>query len=107
MTEYPLHRGSGGVSFTRSSASIPKRTTAEITAALIKNAPNQENAQKFIDFIVSKASEQKLIEGGFFDVSVRGGDGSFNVKGMTLNLKDIHQMLDVATKDMEEIFAAK
>jgi iron(III) transport system substrate-binding protein len=77
------------------------------TAALIKNAPNKENAQKFIDFIVSKASEQKLIEGGFFDVSVRGGDGSFNVKGMTLNLKDIHQMLDVATKDMEEIFAAK
>ena len=77
------------------------------TAALIKNAPNKENAQKFIDFIVSAESEKALIEAGFFDVSVRGGAGeeAFNVKGMSLNLKDIYLMLDIATADMEEIFA--
>ncbi len=76
------------------------------TAALIKNAPNRENAEKLIDFIVSQESEQFMIEKGFFDVSVRaGGSGDFQVKGMSLNLKDIYLMLDVASADMEEIFA--
>lgn len=75
------------------------------TAALIKNAPNRENAEKLIDFIISRESEQFLIEKGFFDVSVRGGNSDFNVKGMSLNLKDIYLMLEPATIDMEEIFA--
>lgn len=76
------------------------------TAALIRNAPNQDNGKKLIEFLVSASTEQALIDSGFFDVSVRpGGDvGGFPVKGMELNLKEIYQMLDVASRDMEEIF---
>lgn len=76
------------------------------TVAMIQDAPNQENAKALIDFIVSQESEHFMIEKGFFDVSVRpGGSGDFQVKGMTLNLKEIYQMLDTASADMEEIFA--
>lgn len=76
------------------------------TAALIHNCPNAENAKKLIDFLVSAETEDALIEEGFFDVSVRGGSDTdgFQVKGMDLNLKEIYQMLDIASRDMEEIF---
>lgn len=76
------------------------------TVALIQDAPNPDNAKRLIEFLVSARTEQFLIENGFFDVSVRSGDDSndFHVKGMDLNLKDIYQMLDVASRDMEEIF---
>lgn len=77
------------------------------TAALIKGAPHSENAKKLLDFIVSSQTEQFLMEKGFFDVSVRenGNRGEFRVKGMDLNLKDIYLMLEISSKDMEEIFS--
>lgn len=76
------------------------------TAALIKGCPNEENGKKLIEFLVSAKTENRLIEAGFFDVSVRedGSGNGFSVKGMDLNLKDIYRMLDRASKDMEEIF---
>lgn len=76
------------------------------TAALIRGCPNPENGKKLIEFLVSAETENKLIEKGFFDVSVRAGTASdgFQVKGMSLNLKDIYLMLDIASGDMEEIF---
>lgn len=75
------------------------------TAALIKGAPHSENGKKLLDFIVSARTEQFLIEKGFFDVSVRPSQGEFQVKGMELNLKEIYRMLEVSSKDMEEIFS--
>ena len=54
--------------------------------------------------LVSAETERFLIEKGFFDVSVRENQGDFQVKGMDLNLRDIYLMLDVSSKDMEEIF---
>lgn len=75
------------------------------TVALIHDAPNSENAKKLIDFLISKETEQKLIDSGFFDVSVRESNSTnFNVKGMNLNLREIYEMLDVAANDIEEIF---
>lgn len=76
------------------------------TVALVRNCPNEENAKKLIEFLVSAETENALIEKGFFDVSVRGGGSGnpFQVKGMDLNLKEIYQMLDIASDDMEEIF---
>lgn len=76
------------------------------TVALICNGPHQENGKKLIEYLVSAETEKRLIESGFFDVSVRAGaapDG-FQVKGMALNLKEIYLMLDIASRDMEEIF---
>lgn len=74
------------------------------TAALVKGAPHSENGKKLLDFLVSAETERFLIEKGFFDVSVRENQGDFQVKGMDLNLRDIYLMLDVSSKDMEEIF---
>lgn len=74
------------------------------TAALVKGAPNGENARKLLDFLADVRTEQFLIEKGFFDVSVRGNQGDFRVKGMDLNLRDIYLMLEISSKDMEEIF---
>lgn len=76
------------------------------TVALIRDCPNEENGKKLIEFLVSGETESRLIEAGFFDVSVRenGGGSGFSVKGMDLNLKEIYRMLDQASKDMEEIF---
>lgn len=76
------------------------------TVAMVHNCPNGENARKLIEFLVSAETEKALIEKGFFDVSVRGDSAvdGFQVKGMDLNLKQIYQMLDTASKDMEEIF---
>lgn len=74
------------------------------TAALIKGAPNGENARKLLDFLADARTEQFLIEKGFFDVSVREKQGEFQVKGMALNLRDIYLMLETSAKDMEEIF---
>ena len=75
------------------------------TVAMIKNSPNEANAKKLIDFIISKENENRLIEEGFFDVSVRENqDNDFAIKGMDLNLHKIYEMLDVAATDMEEIF---
>lgn len=76
------------------------------TVALIRECPNEENGKKLIEFLVSRETETRLIEAGFFDVSVRenGAGSGFSVKGMDLNLKEIYRMLDRASKDMEEIF---
>ena len=74
------------------------------TVALIKGAPNGENARKLLDFLADARTEQFLIEKGFFDVSVREKQGEFQVKGMALNLRDIYLMLETSAKDMEEIF---
>lgn len=75
------------------------------TAALVKGAPHSENAKKFLDFLVSARTEQFLIENGFFDVSVRESQGDFQVKGMSLNLREIYLMLEISSRDMEEIFS--
>lgn len=75
------------------------------TAALVKGAPHRENGKRLLDFIASAETEDFLIKKDFFDVSVRGGQGGLQVKGMNLNLKDIYRMLDVSSKDMEGIFS--
>lgn len=76
------------------------------TAALVQNCPHEDNGKKLIEFLVSAETEASLTECGFFDVSVRENSSAegFQVKGMTLNLKEIYQMLDTASEDMEEIF---
>ena len=79
------------------------------TAALIKGAPNEENAKRFIDYIISPDTEKKLIEMGFFDLSIRPDadvDG-LKIKGMDVNLVEVYDMLETASNDMQEIFAVQ
>lgn len=75
------------------------------TAAIIKDAPNQENAKAFVDFILSEKVERKLVEMGFFDICCRDDISDNGIKGMDLNLEDIYDYLEIASKDMETIFS--
>lgn len=73
------------------------------TIALIANAPNSENAKKFIDYIVSKDIENRMIESGFFDTALMS-ENEYSIKTMDVNLNDVYSKLEIATDDMEEIF---
>ncbi|MBP3206449.1 MAG: extracellular solute-binding protein [Lachnospiraceae bacterium] len=79
------------------------------TAAMIKGAPNEENAKVFIDYVISLDREKELIEMGFFDLSIRPNADveGLKVKGMNVNLTEVYDMLEIASKDMQEIFATK
>lgn len=76
------------------------------TTAMIAGAPHEESAKIFIDYIVSLENEKRLIEDGFFDLSVRpeADAGGLQVTGMKVNLKEIYEQLETASKDMQEIF---
>ena len=79
------------------------------TAAMIKGAPNEENAKIFIDYIISLDMEKELIDMGFFDLSIRPDapvDG-LKVKGMNVNLVEVYDMLETASNDMQEIFSVQ
>ncbi len=79
------------------------------TAAMIKGAPDEENAKVFIDYVISLDREKELIEMGFFDLSIRPNADveGLKVKGMNVNLTEVYDMLETASKDMQEIFATK
>lgn len=79
------------------------------TAAIIKGAPNEDNARVFIDYIISLDMEKKLIEMGFFDLSIRPSADveGLKVRGMDVNLVEVYDMLEKASNDMQEIFAVQ
>ena len=60
-----------------------------------------------MDYIISLEMEKKLIAMDFFDLSIRPDADveGLSVKGMTVNLKDVYDMLETASADMQEIFA--
>ncbi len=76
------------------------------TVALIKGAPNGENARKLIDFLLKESTERKLVEDGFYDLSIRDANSGTGIKGMTVDLEKIYEFMDISAKDMEEIFSA-
>ncbi|WP_049895885.1 extracellular solute-binding protein [Oribacterium sp. NK2B42] len=79
------------------------------TAAIIKGAPNEENAKIFIDYIISLDMEKELIDMGFFDLSIRPDADveGLKVKGMNVNLVEVYDMLETASNDMQEIFSVQ
>lgn len=60
-----------------------------------------------MDFVLSEKVERKLVDMGFFDVSCRDTVSDSGIKGMNLNLEDIYEYLDIASKDMETILAER
>lgn len=77
------------------------------TTALIKGAPNAESAKAFLEYLLSPETEQRLIEDGFFDLSLRdGASGGLQVKGMSVNLREIYLQMEAASADMQEIFGS-
>ena len=74
------------------------------TVAMIKGAPNEDNAKLFIDFVLRESTERELVDDGFFDVSMRDA-GKDGIKGMTISLEKIYEFMDESAKDMEELFS--
>lgn len=75
------------------------------TVGMIAGAPDEENAKKFIDFVLSEEVERELVEMGFFDISIRDVDVEGGIKGMSIQLEEIYKYLDISSKDMEELFS--
>ena len=77
------------------------------TVCIIKDCEHPDEAKEFVDYIISLEMEKKLIEMDFFDLSIRPDADveGLSVKGMTVNLKDVYDMLETASADMQEIFA--
>ena len=77
------------------------------TVCIIKDCEHPDEAKEFVDYIISLEMEKKLIAMDFFDLSIRPDADveGLSVKGMTVNLKDVYDMLETASADMQEIFA--
>ena len=74
------------------------------TVAMIRGAKNSENAKVFIDYILKESTERKLVDAGFYDLSIRDAGKDNSIKGMTISLEKIYDAMDVSAKDMEELF---
>ena len=76
------------------------------TVAMINGAPHSEEAKEFIDYLLDPAMEERLIQDDFFDVSLREDStaGGLDVKGMSVNLREIYEQLETASEDIQEIF---
>jgi iron(III) transport system substrate-binding protein len=80
------------------------------TVALINNAPRKDNAKKLIDFLLSTEVENLLMESGWSHLALRPTNvkpqllETANIKGMAVNLIDVYSKLEIAKRDMSQIF---
>lgn len=80
------------------------------TVGLIANGPNPEAGKKFIDYLLSKENEARLLTDGWIDLTVRKVDAKpktdkyNNIKSIKANFLDIYKQLEPAKKDMQEMF---
>lgn len=80
------------------------------TVAMIKGCPNQDNAAKLIDYLLSAAVEKQLVEAGWIDIpshaAVAGGYYSSykQIKGMALDFYQVYQSLETSKTDMQSLF---
>lgn len=80
------------------------------TAAMIAKAPHPDNAKKFMDYILSKEMEGKLLEAAWIDLTVRPVDAKpktdkyMDVKSMKVDFGKVYEKLELVKKEMAEIF---
>ncbi|MBN2334165.1 extracellular solute-binding protein [Candidatus Bathyarchaeota archaeon] len=80
------------------------------TVAMISGGPNPEEAERLIDYLLSKETVAGLVESGWFQLPLRSLDveqGYFDasaVKGMGVSYVDIYGFIEQAKGDMSEIF---
>lgn len=75
------------------------------TVSKIKGCSHPAEAEKLIDYLLSREIEEKLRSSGCFSLSVRDNTiESLQVKGMSVNLETIYQNLEKSQKDLTEIF---
>jgi len=80
------------------------------TVALIKGAPNIDNAKVFMDYILSEESEKYFVDNNWCQVTVRPIDTSmkwFNagdVKALDVNLNDVYRNMESSSNLLKELF---
>lgn len=82
------------------------------TVAMIKGAKHSEEAMKFIEFLLSAETEQKMVDIGWIHIPVHAGitpAAAFNigsVKAMAVNFEEVYVNLEPSKNDMIEIFGS-
>ncbi len=78
------------------------------TVALVKGAPNIENAKKLIDFLAGYEAERMLLDSGFCEVPahpINNGYGSgLVIKEMEVDFEDMYSFLERANKNLTEVY---
>ena len=75
------------------------------TAAVIKNAPNLENAKKFMEFLLSAETERLMAEIDWIQVTPLSGSGSLNIqKYFDIDFEKINNQIEASTAAMKDIF---
>lgn len=79
------------------------------TVAIIKGSANNQNAQAFIDYILSEATEDFLFEIGWIQVSTREFDGEIEIEGqkiktLDVSLEDIYKEIEKTKEILGKVF---
>jgi iron(III) transport system substrate-binding protein len=80
------------------------------TVALISGAPHPDEGKQLVDYLLSEETEQKFLDIGWIQVSVRDGGespsciGMEGVRGMNVSAAAVHAELQQAKQDLTGIF---
>ena len=80
------------------------------TVAKVAGGPNSEEAEMFIDYLLSDETVSELVDVGWFQVTLRELDvnqpyfDASSVKGMDVNYVEIYNYIEQAKSEMTEIF---
>lgn len=80
------------------------------SVAKVKDSPNPENAKIFMEYLLDESTEQVLVDAGWIHIPVHQNvrpSSSLDIseiKIMAVDFNQAYTMLELATKDMTEIF---
>lgn len=79
------------------------------TVALVKGGPNSDNGKKLVEYLASQQIEKKLVENGFSEVPIHGGNKNItttaaNVKTMKVSFEDIFNNVEKVKTELSDIF---
>jgi len=79
------------------------------TVAIIQGSANNQNAQVFVDYILSEATENFLFEIGWIQVSTRTSDGEIEIDGqkiktLDVSLEDVYKEIEKTKKILGKVF---
>lgn len=81
------------------------------TVALVRGAPHRTAGKKFIDYVLGRAVEEKLVQSGFFQTSVREvstgpgtSGGSGKLRAMNVKLDQVADQLPASATWLSEQF---
>lgn len=81
------------------------------TVAIVSGGPNPQAAREVVDFLLSREAENRLIDSGFFQLSLSNlklGPGCVRaeqeVRSMKVSLAEIQRNFQISQKELREVF---